>query len=104
MHSGITRELRRTGEAEGGAGFGFGGFFFALLGLGGGFEGLEKADRGGGNLFHGRVECGFVGFGGCVEAGDFTDELKRGGADFVWSDGRIEVEESFDVSAHGTHL
>ena len=104
MHSGITRELGRPGKAEGGAGFGFGRFFFAVLGLSGGFEGLEEADRGGSNFFYGRVECGFVGFGGRVEAGDFTDKLERGGADFVWSDGRIEVEESFDVSAHGIHL
>jgi hypothetical protein len=30
--------------------------------------------------------------------------LERGGADFVWRDGRIEVEERFNVSAHGIHL
>lgn len=61
---------------------------------------MKKAHGGGGDFFDGGVESGFVGFGGCVEAGDFADELKRGGADFVGSDWRVEVEKQFDVAAH----
>jgi hypothetical protein len=38
---------------------------------------------------------------GFVKAGDLADELERGGADFFGRNGRIEIEEDFDVSAHG---
>ena len=46
-------------------------------------------------------EGGLVGLGRFVEAADLTHELKRGGANFVRGDGRVEVEEHFDVAAHG---
>jgi len=88
-------------EALGGAGFGFGGFLIAIFGRGGGFEGLEELEGYRGDLVDGVLEGGFIGFGRLVEAGDFADELERGGADFVGSDRRVEVIKSFDVAAHG---
>jgi hypothetical protein len=91
---------RKSGEALGGAGFGFGGFFFAVFGWGGGFKRVEELEGGVGDLVDGGGEGGLVGFGGLVEASDFADELEGSGADLVGSDRRIEVIESFDVAAH----
>jgi hypothetical protein len=43
---------------------------------------------------------GFVRFRGLVETGDFSDELKRSRSNLFVGNGRIEVEEVFDISAH----
>jgi hypothetical protein len=98
-------EGRESGaEAEGGSGFGFGGFFFAIFWCGGGFQGAEQSRGDGGYFVDGGLECRFVGFGRRVEAGDFSYELEGGGADFSWGYWGIEVEERFDVAAHGFGL
>jgi hypothetical protein len=54
-----------------------------------------------GDLVDGCVEGCFVGFRGFVEAADLPDELQRGVANLCVGHGWIEVEEVFDVSAHG---
>jgi hypothetical protein len=93
-------ERNSGAKSLGSPGAGFGGFLIAILGRGGGLERLEELERDARDLLDGGGEGGFVGFGGLVEAGDFSDELKRSGADFVGSDGWIEIIESFDVAAH----
>lgn len=61
---------------------------------------MEETLGGSGDFFDGAVERGGVGLRWLVEAGDFAHELERGGANFVGSDGWIEIEERFDVAAH----
>src|SRR6267142_1130576 len=97
------KKERRVGsstEALGGADLGFGGFVFAVAGGGGGFERPQKAHGSGGDLVDYGVEGFFVGLGRLVETGDFPDKLERSGAHFFGSNGRVDVKERFDVSAH----
>ena len=42
-----------------------------------------------------------VGLGGLGEAADLAHVLQRGGIDLISGNGRIEVVEDADVSAHG---
>ena len=95
--------ILRSGQAEAlsGAGFGLGFFFFAVLGWGGGLERIEEAGADGCNFVDGCVEGFFVCFRGLVEAADLPDELQRSVANLRVGHGWIEVEEVFDVSAHG---
>jgi hypothetical protein len=88
-------------EAFGGAGFGLGGFFFAIFGWRRGFKRAQHASRNGSHFVDGGEEQGLVRLRRFVEAGDFPDELKRGCAHFFVGDWRIEVKKSFDVSTHG---
>ena len=92
--------MKLRAKSLGGAGFGFGSFFFAIFGWSGGFQRLQKAQGDIGDVIDGGEESGFVGSGWLVEASDFADELKRSRADLVFGDGGIEVEKGFDVSAH----
>jgi hypothetical protein len=62
---------------------------------------VEKTGADGSYFVDGGVEGGFVGFGGLVEAADLPDELQRGVANLRVGHGGVEVEEVFDVSAHG---
>jgi hypothetical protein len=94
--------LLPRGKSFGGAGFGFGGFFGAVLGRGGSFEGVEEAQGDASDFVDGGVERRLIGLGRGVEAGDFPDELERSRADVLGTDWRIEVIERFDVSAHDT--
>ena len=87
-------------EALGGASFGFGGFVFAVSGCSCGFERAEQAHGSGGDFVDGGVERFFVGLRWLIEAADFPDELERSGAHFLGSNGRIEIKQWFDVSAH----
>ena len=82
------------------AGLGLRGFLFAILRRSGGFERAQKAYGNRCYFINRGKERGFIGLRRFVEAGDFADKLKRGGAHFFVGDWRIEVEESFDVSAH----
>jgi hypothetical protein len=91
----------RGAEALGGAGFGFGGFFFAAAGRSGGFERAEEAHGGCSDFLDCRVERVFVRFRRFMEAADLPDELKRSRANFFGGNGRIEVKKRFDVSTHG---
>ena len=87
-----------------GASLGFGGLFFSILWGCVGFEGREEASGNGGNFVDCQREGGFVGLGRFVETGDFSDELERSGSNVFGSDGRIKVEEGFDVPAHSYDL
>jgi hypothetical protein len=88
-------------ESFGGADSGFGGFFCAVFGWGGGLKRGEEGGGGGGDIGYGLTEGGLVRFGGFVEAGDLADELEGCGVDFVGGDGWGEVVKGLDVAAHG---
>jgi hypothetical protein len=87
-----------------GAGFCFGGFFFAILRLRIGLEGTKEARGGLGDFVNGGGEWGLVGLRRLGESADFSDELERGVSNFFVRDGRIEIEKNFDVPAHCWHL
>src|SRR5664280_101789 len=76
-------------------------FLFAILGHSSGFERAEKASRNTGDFFDGSVEGCFVWLRRLVEAADLSDKLEGSGLNFLLSDRRVEVEEDFDVPAHG---
>jgi len=46
-------------------------------------------------------KCGLVDFRWRIEATELAHELQRGGVDFVVRHGRREVEQGFDIAAHG---
>jgi hypothetical protein len=56
--------------------------------------------RDGGDLFDGTQEDRFIHLGWLVEARDLPDELKRRCPNLFRRDGRIKVEQRFDVPAH----
>jgi hypothetical protein len=78
----------------------FGGFFFAVFGRRGGFQGAEQPVRDGGYFIDRSEKSFLIGLRRFVEAGDLSYELQRSSLDFVGGDGRIKVEKRFDVSAH----
>jgi hypothetical protein len=92
------------GEAFRSAGFCFCGFFLAVFWSRGGFQGTQKATGDSGDFVNGALKRVFVRFGGLIEACDFSHKLERGGAHLVIGDRRIEIEERFNVSAHGHQL
>lgn len=61
---------------------------------------MQELGGGGGDFVDGGEEGGLVGFRGFVKAGNFADELERGGANFVGSYGRFEIEKRLDAAAH----
>jgi hypothetical protein len=91
-------------KSFGGAGFGLGSFFFAVLRRSSGFEGTQKTGADAGDVVNCCVEQNFIGFRWFVETADFSDELERSGANLFVSDWGIEVEEEFDVPAHFAKL
>src|SRR5208282_6310410 len=96
--------LRLGAESFGGASPGFCGLFFTILGWSAGFEGTEQTIRDSGYFFDGSQKFVLVALGGFVEAGDFSHELQRSGANLLLGDRRIEVEQGFDIAAHGYDL
>src|SRR5208337_367745 len=88
-------------ESLGGAGFRLGGFFFPVLRRRVRVERLEKTSRDAGDFIDRGEERGFVRLRRLVETGDFSHELKRSRSHLFVGNGRIEVEEGFDVPAHG---
>jgi hypothetical protein len=87
-------------ESLDGANLGLSGFLFAIFGRSGCFHGIEKASGNSGYFVHGRQKCRFIRLGRLVKARDLPNELDRGGSDFFVGDRRVEVEQSFDISAH----
>jgi len=85
--------IRSRAEALRRTGFCFRGFFLAILGRCGGFEGTQQSRRDSGYVVHRSEEQGFIRLRWLIEARDFADELERGGGDFVVGDGRIEVNK-----------
>jgi hypothetical protein len=61
---------------------------------------MEKAGGDRGYLIDGSQERSLIGLRGFVKAGDFSNELQRSRSNLVGIDWRIEVEKSFDISAH----
>ena len=87
-------------ESLRGASFRLGRLFFSIFRRRGGFEQKEKARRNARYFIHCSQERGFVRLRRLREAADFSHELERGSFNLFGSDGRIEVEESFDIPAH----
>jgi hypothetical protein len=87
-------------ESFSGAGSGFLGFFLSILGGCRSFERREKPGRNAGDFIDCREEDVFVRFRGLIETADFSHELERGCTNLFVGDGRIEVEQSLDISAH----
>jgi hypothetical protein len=91
-----------SGESLHRSRFCLGGFNFAISRRRVGIEGLEKVSANRGDVVDRSLERGFVCFRGLVESRDFSYELERSGADFVWSDRRFEIEKRLDVATHGS--
>jgi hypothetical protein len=89
-----------SAESLGRTRFRLGRFFFPILGWSSGVERVQKARRDARNFVDGSLKCGFICFGGFVEAGYFPYELQRRGSNFFIGDGRIEVEKGLDIPAH----
>ena len=88
-------------KPHGGASFCFGDFLLAILGRSRRFERTEQSMRDHGDVLDGGEENGFVRLRWLGEAADFPHELQRRGAHLVVRNRWFEVEENFDVSAHG---
>src|SRR5208283_4640359 len=91
---------RSSAESLGGASPGLGGFFFPILRRRVGVERMEKTRRDGGDFIDRGEERSFVCFRRLVETCDFSHELKRSRPNLLVGNGRIEVEEGFDIPAH----
>src|ERR1700690_3085998 len=92
------REVAKTAR------LGFGGFGFAVLGRGRGFERRDEAGGNGSDFVDRVLERGFVGFRRLGESADLTDELERGSADLGFGYRRVEVEQRPDIAAHGVKV
>jgi hypothetical protein len=89
-----------SAESFRGSGFRLCGFFLSILRWGVGFEGTEKTSRDRGYFIDCSQKRGFVGLRRFAKAADLSDELQRSGSNLLGIHGRIEIKESFDVSAH----
>jgi hypothetical protein len=76
------------------------GFFEPILGWRIRFERAQQTGRSTSYLIYSSIEGDFVCFGRLVETADFSDELKRSGANLFGSDRRIKIEKRSDVPAH----
>ena len=92
---------RPCAESLRAAGLCFGRFFFAASWRRVGFERAEKTGRDVGYFIDCGQKGGFVCLRWLIEAADLSDILERCGPDLLGSYWRVEVEEHFDVSAHG---
>jgi hypothetical protein len=61
---------------------------------------MQKTSRDRGDFIDCTQERGFIRLRRFVKAADFSHELERSSSNLVGSDGRIEVEEGFDIPAH----
>ena len=83
------------------ASFGLGGLFFAVLRRRGGLERVQQPSRDTSHLVDRGEKRGFVGLGRLVEPGDLSYKLDGGRANLLVGNRWIEVEECFDIPAHG---
>src|SRR5215469_12887297 len=101
----IAAKIRRScglgAKAICATGAGFRDFLFAVLWRGMGFERGHELHRGCGDLVDGGLKGFFVCLGRLIEAANLAHELERGVSNLGVGDGRFEVEEHLDVSAHG---
>src|SRR5215469_2511434 len=77
-----------------------GGLLFPVLGRSGCFERMQKVGGDVGYVVHRMLEGRFIALGGLVKAADFSDELERSCPNLFAGDGRLKVEERFDIAAH----
>src|SRR5579864_8326482 len=87
-------------ESFGGASFGLGGFFLAVLGRSSSFERAKQPGRDAGHFFDRSQECRLIRLRRLSKATDLSYKLQRGRPNLIVRDWRIEIEKSFDVSAH----
>ena len=91
-------------ESPDGSGLCFRRLFFSILRRGIGVEGMQKTRRDAGYFIDSSQKRGFVSLGRFVKTCDFSHELERGGSNLFIGHGRIEIEESLDITAHGRDL
>src|SRR5258706_4522788 len=77
-----------------------GGLFLATLRRRCSLERMEKPSRDHSDFIDGSLERGFIGLRRFVKSADLSHELQRRGANLVGIDGRTEIDEGFDISAH----
>src|SRR5580765_8373561 len=65
---------------------------------------IDQAARDGSDILDGAIEHSLVCLRRRVEAAELAHELQRGIVHFGVGRGRIEVEQGFDVAAHGHRL
>ena len=82
----------------------FGRFHFSIPRRRAGFQRVKKSRRDSRYLIHSGEEPNFVGPRRLMDSTDFSDELERRCPNLFRGDGRLKVEKSFDVSAHGIRL
>jgi len=87
-------------ESFRGASFRLGSFFLSILRRGVRVERMEKTRRDRGDFIDRSQERGFIRLRRFAKTSDFSYELERCRSNFFGSDGRIEVEEGFDIAAH----
>src|SRR5438132_10260372 len=87
-------------EPENCAGMSLGGFFGAAPRRRGGFQRSEKLPGGRRYLFNCSEERPFVCFRRFIETTHLSHELQGGGTNLLLRDGRFEIEQHLDVSAH----
>jgi hypothetical protein len=75
-------------------------FLFSILRWCAGFERSDETARSAGDFLDRGQERGFVCLRRFIKAADFSHELERRRSYLLVSDGRIKVEECFDVPAH----
>ena len=61
---------------------------------------MQQARRDGCDFLYGCLEYGLIRLRRLIEAADLPYKLERGGANLLFGDGRVEVEECFDIPAH----
>ena len=71
---------------------------------GAGFQGLEEPFGDCRDIIYRGHECCFIRLGRFVESADLSHKLQCGSANFVFCNGRSEVEEGFDVATHDRFL
>jgi hypothetical protein len=91
---------RSVAESPGGAGFGLGGLFFAVLRWSSSLQRTQQPGRNAGHFINRSQKRGFIGLRRFGESADLPHELQRCAANLVIRNWRIEIEKRFDVSAH----
>src|SRR6202521_5147988 len=104
--TGVRRNNKRgpnvpsSAESFGGASLRFCGFFFPILRSRVCVERMQKTSGDRGDFIDCAQERSFVRLRRFIKTADFSHELERSSSNLFGSDGRIEVEEGFDIPAH----
>ena len=91
-------------ESLGSASLGLGSFLFPILWRSIRFKRSEQTARDAGYFFDSAQKGLFIGLRRFAETADLSHELQGSGPYLFVRDGRIEVEEGFNVSAHDSIL